>query len=381
MAQRGTGATIGIGATIAAFALAGCASTPVLPTAVATTSPTLAVAIPTPTPSLPTPAGFQPVALSAISENDFWVLGRAPCTTVNGCASEILRTTNGGASFQRIPAPVTVYLTGSGTGGSPTVSDLRFADASDGWAFGDGPAYVTHDGGAHWYELNPEWTFLQIEPGANGYVYASVEICPTPSSTTGCVDALMRSQAGGDAWVKLAIPGTPVGWPSIGVHGNTVWVMYFDSSIRVAWTSGDDGQVWNPASMPCEPDLGGLFDPVSTSVIWAFCATGTEGDAAVSTNGGAFYVTHDGPATAFGNGSFVGALSAREAFVAGPAGVAVTTNGGLSYHTLPQPPGARWIGFTDSEVGYVISQNQTTLASQLWRTTDGGSVWAVVSLT
>jgi photosystem II stability/assembly factor-like uncharacterized protein len=259
-----------------------------------------------------------------------------------------------------------------------TVSILRFANPSDGWAFGDGPAYVTHDAGLHWYELNPAWTFLQIEPGANGYVYASVQVCPTPGASSGCVDSLMRSQANGDAWTRVSLPGNPVGRPSIGVHGDTVWVMYFDRSTGLAWTSHDDGDVWNPASMPCEPDLGGLFDPVSTTLIWAFCATGTEGGAAVSTNGGAFYTTHDGPATAFGNGSFVAALSARDAFVAGPAGVDLTTNGGVSYRTLPQPPAALWIGFTDSEVGYVISEDQDTLASQLWRTTDAGGVWTVV---
>lgn len=383
MAHRGR---VGIVATIATVALAGCASTVVLPSAVATTSPTPSpttapTATPTPTFTLSIPAGFQPVSLSAISENDFWVLGRSPCATVTGCPSEILHTTNGGRSFQRIPAPVTVYLTGAGPVGPPTVSDLRFANALDGWAFGNGAAFVTYDGGRHWYELNPDWTFLQIEPGANGYVYASVEVCATPSTTTGCVYSLKRSQAGTDDWANLAVPGNPPGWPSIGVHGDTIWVMYFDQSTRTAWVSGDDGHLWNRRSMPCEPDLGGLFDPVSTTVIWAFCATGMQGDAAVSANGGAFYTTHEGPGTAFGNGSFVGALSAREAFVAGPGGVEVTTNAGLSYHTLPQPPAAVWIGFTDSHVGYVISQNQTTLASQLWRTTNGGSTWTVVSLT
>ena len=380
MARHGR---VGIVATIATLALAGCASTVALPSPVATHSRTPAATTPSPspTPSLPIPAGFQPVSLSAISESDFWVLGRSPCLTVLGCPSEILRTTNGGRSFQRIPAPVTVYLTGAGPVGPPTVSELRFANASDGWAFGNGPAYVTHDGGEHWYELNPDWTVLQIEPGANGYVYASVEVCPTPSTGTGCVYSLKRSQADADNWANLAVPGDPAGWPSIGVHGDTIWVMYFDQSTGAAWVSGDDGHLWNRRSMPCEPDLGGLFDPVSTTVIWAFCATGTEGDASVSTNSGASYTTHEGPGTSFGNGSFVGALSARDAFVAGPGGVELTENGGLSYRTLPQPPAAVWIGFTDTEVGYVISQDQTTLASELWRTTDGGSVWTVVSLT
>jgi len=36
--------------------------------------------------------------------------------------------------------------------------------------------------------------------------------------------------------------------------------------------------------------------------------------------------------------------------------------------------------FTDSEVGYVITLDQTTNASQLWRTSDAGTTWHAVSL-
>jgi photosystem II stability/assembly factor-like uncharacterized protein len=381
MAQLGR---VGIVATIATLALAGCASTVSLPSGVATTSPTPAVPAPTPsaTASLPIPAGFQPVAFSAISDSDFWVLGRSPCATANGCPAEILHTLDGGKTFQRIPGPATVYLTGAGTGGSPTVSALRFANASDGWAFGDGQAYATHDGGEHWGDLDFNWTFMQIEPGANGWVYATVQICSGPQDATDCPYFLMRSPAHVDEWSQLDIPGAPTGRPVIGVHGDTVWVMYFQRSLALAFTSHDDGEVWQHAAMPCEPDLGGSFDPVSVTVIWAFCATGTAGNAALSTNGGATYTTHAGPQTAFWNGAMVAALSAQEAFVgAGMTGVEVTTNGGQTYRAVSQIPSALWIGFTDSEVGYVISEDQDTLASQLWRTTDAGSVWTVVPLT
>jgi hypothetical protein len=58
----------------------------------------------------------------------------------------------------------------------------------------------------------------------------------------------------------------------------------------------------------------------------------------------------------------------------------VTTNSGLTYRTLPQFTAASWIGFTDSAVGYVITEDDTTLTAQLWRTTDGGSVWKIVTL-
>jgi photosystem II stability/assembly factor-like uncharacterized protein len=384
MAERGR---VAIVATIAlALTLAGCATTVVRPTAVATTPPPSAATTtptPSPTPSLPIPGGFQPVALSAISESNFWVLGRSPCVTVNGCPAEILHTVNAGSTFQRIPAPATVYLTGAGPGtGAPTVDEIRFANPSDGWVFGSGPAWSTHDGGEHWQELDSNWTFMQLEPGANGYVYATVEVCSSPNTASECVDSVMRSPVHMEAWTPLTVPGEPTGRPVIGVHGDTVWVMYFERSTRLAWTSHDDGERWQPASMPCEPDLGGTFDPVSTTVVWAFCATGMEGGAALSTNGGASYTMDEGPPNDFWNGSTVAALSARYAFVgAGNAAIQLTTNGGETYRTLPQFQAALWVGFTDSEVGYVITEDQTTYASQLWRTTDAGNVWRMVALT
>jgi photosystem II stability/assembly factor-like uncharacterized protein len=376
----------GIVATVAALSLAGCASTVALPSPTATASPagTPEPTPPTPSPSStpPAPSGFHPAALSAISESDFWVLGSSGCVSTT-CPSEILHTVDGGVTFQRIPAPASVSLAGSPSGsGKPTVSALRFADPSDGWAFGAGPAWATHDGGAHWYELDFNWTFRQLEPGANGYVYAVVEICTTPGIASGCADWVMRSRANFDSWSPISPPGSPSGRPVIGIHGDTVWVMYFGASPGIEWTSHDDGEHWVRGAMPCQPDLGGNFDPVSTTVIWAFCATGTTGGPLVSTNGGASFVDAGGTGGEFWNGAMVAAVSSRYAFVgAGNSALRLTTNAGQSYRSTPQFSNALWVGFTDSEVGYVITLDQTANTSQLWRTSDAGTTWHRVSLT
>lgn len=372
-------------ATVAALGLAGCASVVTPPSSTATVSPaaTPSPTLPTPSPSPtpPVPSGFQPTALSAISESDFWVLGSSGCGMTT-CHSEILHTTDGGLTFRRIPAPASVYLAGTSSGSKQaTVSALRFADPSDGWAFGPGPAWSTHDGGAHWGELDFNWTFVQIEPGANGYVYAVVEICSMPGTALGCPYWVMRSRANPEAWSPISPPGSPPGRPVIGIHGDTVWVMYFGASPGIEWTSHDDGEHWNRGSMPCEPDLGGNFDPVSTTVIWAFCATGMAGGPLVSTNGGASFVDAGGTGGAFWNGAMVAALSSRYAFVgAGNSALQVTTNAGRSYGSLPQFSDAVWVGFTDSDVGYVITIDQSANASKLWRTSDSGAIWHMVSL-
>ena len=349
------------------------------PTATPTTAPA-----PSPSPSgQPVASGFQPESVTAISEDDFWVLGASGCSS-SLCASKILQTVDGGRSFSTIQVPPSYYLAGNDpTPGPPTVTDIRFADPSNGWVFGN-TLWATHNDGGTWSQLtfgNHLLGVEQLEPGANGYVYAVFEICTDPTTAVGCTYPLMRSQAGTNTWSVISPPGNPVGRPSIGVHGDTLWVMYFGRSTGLEWKSTDDGRSWERGAMPCEPDLGGVFDPVSSSVIWAFCGTGMDGSPAVSTDGGAAWSYQPGANAMFTNGAFVAALSAQHGFVGGGGGgLEVTHDGGETYQQIPGLNGAFWAGFTDSEVGYVLTQNQNTGVSQLWRTTNAGDTWSIVAL-
>jgi photosystem II stability/assembly factor-like uncharacterized protein len=337
---------------------------------------------PSPTATAPFPTGFQPESVTAISESDFWVLGATGCVA-SGCASEIRQTVDAGRSFRTIQVPPSYSPGGSEpTAGAATVTDIRFADPSNGWVFGD-TLWATHNDGATWSQLtfdNRLLDVVQLEPGANGYVYAVFEICTNPTTAVGCTYPVMRSQASTNTWSVVSPPGDPVGRPSIGVHGDTLWVMYFDRT-GLEWRSSDDGVLWERGAMPCEPDLGGTFDPVSTSVIWAFCATGNAGGPAVSTDGGVAWSYQPAANGLFANSGFVAALSAQHAFVGGGGGgMSVTDDGGQTYQQIPELAGAGWAGFTDSEVGYVLTQNPNTDVSQLWRTTNAGATWSVVAL-
>jgi len=144
--------------------------------------------------------------------------------------------------------------------------------------------------------------------------------------------------------------------------------------------SHDDGAFWVRGASACEPDLPGSLDPVTTTVIWAFCRhrkrrrpDGVEQRWVVLASGG-------GIGGLFSNGGTVAALSTQHAFVADPgSGLSVTDNGGRTYQAIAELNGATWVGFTDFEVGYVITQNQTTQATGLWRTADAGARWSPVS--
>ena len=345
------------------------------------TSPTTGVSTPSPTGA--GVSGFQPQAVTAVSESTFWVLGTNGCVA-SGCASEIMHTINAGKSFHRIPAPPTDFLAGNTSSpGPPLVSDIRFADLSNGWVFGN-TLWATHTGGTAWHQITFGGSLLgvdQLEPGANGYVYGVFELCADPSTATGCVHRLMRSRATSDIWSVITPPGNPVGWPMIGVHGDTVWAMYFMRSARLELISHDDGAVWVRGASACEPDLPGSLDPVSTTVIWAFCATGNAGGPMMSSNGGLTWASGGGIGGLFSNGGTVAALSTQHAFVADPgSGLSVTKNGGRTYQSIAELSGAVWVGFTDFEVGYVITHVQNTQATGLWRTTNAGASWSPVSI-
>jgi len=345
------------------------------------TSPTTGAS--TPSPTAVGVSGFQPQAVTAVSESTFWVLGTSGCAA-SGCVSEIMHTVNGGKTFRQISAPPTDFLAGNiSSPGPPLVSDIRFADLSNGWVFGN-TLWATHTGGAAWHQITFGGSLLgvdQLEPGANGYVYGVFEICTDPSTATGCVHRLMRSRATGDTWSVITPPGNPVGWPRIGVHGDTIWAMYFLRSTGLEMISHDDGSLWVRGASACEPDLPGSLDPVTTTVIWAFCTTGNAGGPVVSSNGGLAWASGGGIGSLFSNGGTVAALSTQHAFIADPgSGLSVTDNGGRTYQSIAELNGATWVGFTDFKVGYVITQNQNTQATGLWRTTDAGASWSPVSI-
>lgn len=74
---------------------------------------------------------------------------RPPCTSV-------LRTLDGGGHWVGLPAP-RAALTLVETASSATTGDvsrIRFADPSNGWAYGPG-LWATHDGARSWHQVPP----------------------------------------------------------------------------------------------------------------------------------------------------------------------------------------------------------------------------------
>jgi hypothetical protein len=312
------------------------------------------------------PSSFVPQSFTAISENDYWVLGSVPC--VSGRCTAIVRTTDGGASFSSIHAP---ELQNVGASGSEAT--LRYADHDDGFAFvtGEGGAfYATHDGGTSWHPLRLR-SLIALATGG-GYVYAVTAGC-TSSRCTGFRFA--RSPVSRDAWTSSALPFTPDG-PVLDLRAGQQ-----ASQHDVLARSTDAGQTFAVGDGPCVPGLGGELAPSSASVVWAVCPTGMMAGAARSTDGGLTFTPLHTPtglvnSAQLAPASDTAALLIRNGATAPPL---LTTNAGATWTTPQTPPGATfwsWVGFTDANVGAALVQ--TSDDTQLWRTTNGGSRWATV---
>ena len=302
------------------------------------------------------PAGFQPQSFTAISEFTWWLMGTAPCGT--GQCTTIARTTDGGQTFRRIPAPPTTHVT-----------NIRFANASDGYAFGP-ELWTTHDGGRTWTEPSLGASEVAI---ADGYAYALASIGP--------VQTLMRSPVGYDSWtVAPGLAGrsqlTNQGVGSLWVQGDTVIVQ---AGTRLLVSTNQGAHFYRMRGVQHAGDCsydGGPF------ALWALCSTGMAPDEILlSDNLGATFRTTaqvpNGPINSFA------AASGSVAVASGQGPLYRTANGGASWKPVDAPSaGWTYLGFTDPTHGVAIGEFGGGKQQQyrLYYTTDAGKSYHLVSI-
>lgn len=351
------------------------------------------------------PLGFVPVAFTAVSASNWWVLGRVPCG-VRYCSS-IRRTTDGGNTFRTLPAPGGSY--GPDLGSRPPVSDIRFADPKDGWVFGPS-LYATHDGGLHWAAVSVPGTVSELEPGL-GEVFAVVSPPPQSCAQTGTCDGgtpaphIYRAEPGSDHWTLDSAGGSVS--EGLAVHGRSVWII--DSMVTVDGPaigtallhSTDSGDHFTPEAQP----IGGIacnYSPASDTVIWSYCSGGHFDVAARSVDAGAHFEKigpeqgTDAPTpNDYPNGSTLKAASPTTAVAAidisnaTVRGLIRTTDAGATW-TIVQAPlddTGTWtvLGFTTAQDGYALwghpggGTSYRGEAAQLWRTTNSGANWTPIN--
>ena len=331
----------------------------------------------------PVPSGFAPASVTFVSAEDGWVLGTAPCTS-DICTS-IVRTTDGGRHWTGVPAPRSPYSRTDG------VTTLRFADRTDGFAFG-AALWATHDGAQTWHRVSMPGEVDDLV-AAGDTVYASV------SCTGGCHEptTVYRSPAGVDHWEKTSFPGAPgSSRVTLVSHGQDVWAVSGKTVDGTGfWHTSGDGQ-WQPLPDPCTA-FGQLWRlqyvaPTSATDLYLLCAGGV---AAGSQPKQVLHSTDAGRHAESTGGEQVSRTGDVEGLTAAPAGrtVLVSARSGASV-VYRSPDGARhWsqvlsagdgglgyhdVGFTTAQQAVAVHGSPTASTHQLLISDDAGAHWNVV---
>lgn len=343
----------------------------------------------------PVPSGFDPLSFTAISADQYWLLGDAPCS--NPVCTSIVRTTDGGGHFVGVPAPVAAIMVPGSPGVASGVNTLRFADTLDGYAFATGPGgefWDTHDGGGHWAQPGfLSGRELMAFGTGGGYAFALVGSCQQ-GSCSGVV--LERSPVGSEQWSALTVPGVSGGVDDLAtmtVHGTSLWFSVTSSlnqAHQVLVAGSGSGSSFASYASPCFSGLGGTIQATSADVLWAVCPTGMEAQAFRSTDGGAQWTTLN--VSELDNSALL-APASDSAAVLEPSAQGQflrTTNGGATWESV-YPSGSgdfwwSWAGFTDSNTGSALRTESNPPAGwpfpngpapqQLFRSSDGGMTWS-----
>jgi hypothetical protein len=333
-------------------------------------------ASPSPAPSpVPPPAGARAKSITFVSLDQAWVLAQAGSTTV------VLATTDRGVHWSEVGTIATPI--GSATG---DVSEIRFANTQDGWAYGPG-LWATTNGGASWHAVTIPGGVEDLE-AAGGIAWAATNPC---TGGAGCATAqpgsLYRVTTGSDAWQKVAgvsLAGTSA---EIAPQAAAVYVLSGTTFLH-----SSDGTTFTALASPCPSGFGlGSIAASTATNVEALCvgdpgAGSSTKDVFVSANAGATF-TQIAQAPRGGQPTSIAAGSPTTIAIAAASGAswiyeATGTDATWATPLSLSDGGAGWgdLGFTDATHGVVIHGPGAGGPGTVYLTDNGGTSWGEVPL-
>lgn len=298
-------------------------------------------------------------------------------------AVEVVRTTDGGVTWG---APVKVTSLNVPAGYAAPHFGVRFANADDGWLFGQG-LFVTTNGGATWSATSVR---------ADVYDVGILE-----SSAWAVTDAgLFRSNAGSTTWT--AMPSAPIqGGGPFQLIRATAQVAFIAQQAQFEtrlFRTSDGGATWHDLGAPCR----GYGMPVATLDgvhLWMICASepGAGNQAKwtyTSDDSGAHWtlrayndgVKATGSMPSNGYAHWLAIISTTTGFMANDRGdLYRSTDQGTTWFGLNISHGEGLFAalqFVDPSHGWLAAEtSDISLDGRvgLFRTTDGGATWQLVS--
>jgi len=327
------------------------------------------------------PAHFQPTSFTAVSLEEWWMLGTARCLTGSGTCGAIVRTTDAGSRFAGIPSPPV---------SANDVTQVRFANALDGYAF-DPELWETTNGGTSWARVTTPGPVAELEV-AGGEAYALT--CPAGFAKCQAMD-LLRAPVASPHWHKASTPVTLGYGAQFAVSGPDLYLLSGNEPPLVLLYSADKAMKFSRRIDPCNPGLGGRVTAAANGgpALWAACPTGTMAEVKLSANGARSWSVGT-PGGAFPNSVGLAPASASDALVwpgpetNGPIATLVrTTNGGKSYSAVISKSSSGfatvvWAGFSDPARAYALIQegDWPDTTTHLYESIDGGATWHPVAI-
>jgi hypothetical protein len=342
------------------------------------------------------PPNFAATSVTFVSTTTGYVLGQAGtpghcgpplryiCTSLAG-------TDDGGQTWHGVRAPVT------GVAKGPTgVSQLRFYNTSDGWAFGP-QLWATHNGGKSWKQISTGGLRVTALETAGQRVFAVWAQCSGTGTgwAAGCTGQTLYSAApGSNRWAP--VPGAAAGLnlnatasaAALVLTGSRGYLLPPSGVLVSGPVSGPGG--WQPvtgSAAPCLPGAaqadgqpsGALLASTMSELVLVCPGTAAGGNQPkmvyTSADGGKTWVKA-GPAPSTGIATSVAGSATRTIVLASTAGIEVSRDGGASWTaaqgSLP-PGGFSYVGMTTAEQGVAVPADPSVHA--VWFSYDGGATW------
>lgn len=346
----------------------------------------------------PVPARFDPVSVSFISASQGFVLGASSCARTR-CTS-LVATFDGGRSWVRLRAPGAALAPAPGAGASApgAVSEVDFANASDGFAYGPG-LWSTTNGAATWSQVRLGGPVLALA-ASGGFADAVVASC-SPSNP-GCSSPLLRLErapVGSGPW-RVVAGITGYDETLLSLRGPEGWVAMWPrkpySAPASVWTTSDAGATWRRVPDHCfkpaqATDLAGLASP-GGSLLFELCA----GNPGAGQEGKEVLASADAGATAHVAGQLppgglaagLAAASRRVLVVSASSGAGFLYRSGDGGRTwvmtrlVDGGSGLSGLAFITPAVGVVIDGHpgDAPFPDRLLMTRDGGTTWSAVPI-
>jgi hypothetical protein len=351
--------------------------------------------------SLPVPGNFRPTSVTFVGIKTGWVIGQAesPGQCATPYCTSVARTNDAGQTWTGVPAPMT-----GAPDGATGVSQIRFLNLDDGWAFGP-ELWVTHTGGKTWAPVDTHGLRVTDLETVGSRVFALWASCSGTGPAFGgqCTSfTLYSALAAGGSWAPVGAATTGLTDGAAGeaasvvltgsrgyllAPGGAVYAGPVDGSAAWQWVSSlVSSCTVGPAQANGQP-TGALLGAANAKELIVACASESSGgNPSVSTQHKLIYSSpnagvswlHMGTAPAAGVVFSLAASPAESVILATDQGIDLLPRGEIGWQTAALQGGAPaggfgYVGMTTDDQGIALPADPA--AGAVWFTFDGGQHW------